>query len=137
MTGCCIIAKCDVFRQIMLPEDYFMYFEDVDFCLELNEINIKMYYTPDFCIYHKVSSSVGVESPFFVYYWNRNRIILLKKYKHKFGTIFYFIRMFFFLLTRLMKTICYLLHGNYDKNEKMIEGIKAGMRYTIKIGDIK
>lgn len=132
MTGCCIIARCDVFRQIMLPEDYFMYFEDVDFCLELKEKNIKMYYTPDFCIYHKVSSSTGVESPFFVYYWNRNRIILCNKYLKKIS--YYRILLISKLIcSRIIKYFFYSIHQEKDKRDAMVRGLLDGMLYKRRI----
>lgn len=130
MTGCCIIAKRDVFKQLVLPEDYFMYFEDVDFCLELNERNIPMYYTPNIEIYHKVSASVGVESPFFVYYWNRNRIILLKKYKNKLK-FKYYLQYLKFLLTRTIKFFSYLISKEREKSIQMIRGCIDGKKYIV------
>ncbi|MCB5527867.1 MULTISPECIES: glycosyltransferase family 2 protein [Lachnospiraceae] len=132
VTGCCMLLKKNVVETLKLPEDYFMYFEDVDYCVKLREHGFSIFYSPYIKLYHKVSASAGIESPFFVYYWNRNRLIFMKKYRYRVGTLSYYMRVSFFLLTRLFKTIGYILHGDFEKNQKMFEGVKAGISYKIK-----
>lgn len=131
-SGCCMLINRETAKNFRLPEDYFMYFEDVDFCANLINNHKTIYYTPEIKIYHKVSASTGIESPFFVYYWNRNRLIFLKKYRYKIGNIRCCLSLSFFLFTRVIKSFMYLGKGEFEKNRKMLEGVKSGLNYKIK-----
>ena len=136
-SGCCMLLARRTIEKLKLPEDYFMYFEDVDYCAKLKENGFHIFYTPFIKLYHKVSASSGVESPFFVYYWNRNRLIFMKKYRSKIGRIQYDERVFIFFLTRIMKSVSYMINHENEKNKKMIEGIKEGWKYNVKTGASK
>lgn len=129
ITGCCIMCKAEIFAKYRLPTEYFMYFEDSDFCLQLLHNGIDLYYTPSTRIYHKVSASAGVESPFFVYYWNRNRIILLKKYKSFLGGAYFFL-LAKLLVTRVVKSLLYCCKKDMARNSSMWKGIKDGLKYS-------
>lgn len=133
-SGCCMLLARRIIEKLKLPEDYFMYFEDVDYCVKLRENGFHIYYTPFIKLYHKVSASAGVESPFFVYYWNRNRLIFMKKYKLKIGRVQYGESLFAFFLTRIMKSVGYIINHENEKNKKMIEGIKDGWNYDVQKG---
>lgn len=129
ITGCCIMCKAEIFAKYKLPTEYFMYFEDSDFCLQLVHNSVDLYYTPSTRIYHKVSASAGVESPFFVYYWNRNRTILLKKYKSFLGEA-YFLLLVKLLVTRVVKSLLYCCKKDMVRNSSMWKGIKDGLKYS-------
>jgi GT2 family glycosyltransferase len=77
LSGCCMLIKRDVFEKVgMLDEDYFMYYEDVDFCVRAKQF-FKIMYTPEAIIWHKVSATT--EKSFRDYYRIRNYLYLLKK----------------------------------------------------------
>lgn len=73
---CCMAIDNDVFNKIgFMDEDYFLYYDDTDFCMRLRNAGIKILVTPDTLLYHKVSSSTGKKQSFVrVYYLNRNRL---------------------------------------------------------------
>lgn len=128
VTGCCILGRENVWKNHLLPTEYFMYFEDVDWSIMQNRNGHKLYYTPLAVIKHKVSATAGIESPFFVYYWNRNRIILLKKYKKVLGASYYiFIQKF--IISRFFKILIYTVQNKKEENRKMIMGIKDGLKF--------
>ncbi|MCI8454776.1 MAG: glycosyltransferase family 2 protein [Lachnospiraceae bacterium] len=81
-TGCCMMIKADVFEKIgLLEEDYFMYYEDTDFCTRLAMNGIKIKYVPEARLWHKIGRSAGGSgSPFATYYVTRNRLNYVKKY---------------------------------------------------------
>ena len=60
VTGCCMIMHKDIFFKLNgFDERFFMYNEDVDFCLRANSIGIQCQFLSNPIIFHKVSSSVG------------------------------------------------------------------------------
>lgn len=75
-TGCCMMIHKAILEKVgFLREEYFMYCEDTDYSIRLNKSDIKILYTPDAKLWHKVSSSSGGEmSKFIVYYIVRNKI---------------------------------------------------------------
>ena len=83
---CCMAIDNDVFNKIgFMDEDYFLYYDDTDFCMRLRNAGIKILVTPDTLLYHKVSSSTGKKQSFVrVYYLNRNRLYFCKKYRREF-----------------------------------------------------
>ncbi|MBZ9609308.1 glycosyltransferase family 2 protein [Clostridium estertheticum] len=120
VTGCCMLIDSNVFKKVgLLPEGYFMYFEDVDFCVKVKDAGYKLIYNPNSEIYHKVSiSSGGEESPFILKYSNRNRLKFMKKYKHKVSFTMYMLSITYFYFTRIIKIIKYMVR--YKKNKEKI-----------------
>lgn len=75
-TGCCLVFSDSVLKDLgMMDESYFMYMEDVDYCLRAKERGIDVLYVPEAVIWHKnAGSSAGSGSEFHVYYQTRNRM---------------------------------------------------------------
>ena len=127
ITGCCMLIKKEVFEKVgYLPEEYFMYYEDVDFCIKVKEAEYKLGIDTSSVIYHKVSSSSGGEdSPFSIQWGTRNRIIFINKYKKYTKGI---ATILLFYITRLMKVIVYTITRNKAKKIALIKGIKEGKK---------
>ena len=69
-----MIIKTEVIRKIgLLPERYFLYFEEVDYCLSAQKAGYKIGYTGLTQCYHNVSSTVGRLSDIQLYYMVRNQ----------------------------------------------------------------
>lgn len=127
-TGCCILIPIEAIRKVgMMSEDYFLYYEDTDYCVRLIREGFKIIYEPKAVLYHKVSASTGGEkSKMYWYYMTRNRLIFNKKFNK---TISYKI---YFLLTTTIKLIKYLitrdriaLSGSIDGIVDFFKGMKA------------
>lgn len=125
-TGCLMLINKDVFKRCgYLPEEYFMYYEDVDFCLKLRENDFNIVYTPKSKIYHKVSASTGGEaSPFAIKLNTRNRKFLIEKYKNKMKYTKYIRLKSFFYVTRVMIMVKYTMKNEKEKRKALIEGLK-------------
>lgn len=82
LTGCCIMLSAKTVQKVgLLSEEYFMYVEDVDYSLRLKEAHVQMLMIPEAKLWHKVGSSSGGErSKAAIYYGNRNRLYLQKKF---------------------------------------------------------
>ncbi len=58
LTFACVLIKADVIRQVgLLDERYFMYLEDVDYCVRTKNAGFKLLLNPTVCVTHKTSSS--------------------------------------------------------------------------------
>jgi GT2 family glycosyltransferase len=61
VAGASMMIRREVFESIgLLDEKYFMYFEEVDFCLRANRAGWKCWYVPESRVVHYVGQSSGV-----------------------------------------------------------------------------
>jgi len=80
ITGCCLLIKKEVIEKIgLMDEDYFLYFEDVDWCLKARRAGYKCVLVPNSKIWHKPSSSTIEGSFSYIYYHARNGLLMAKK----------------------------------------------------------
>lgn len=85
ITGAAMMIKRDVFKTVgLLPEDYFLYWEDVDFCFNAKRKGYLCKVLEKNLVKHKVSSASGIKgsntlSPVRAYYYARNPFIFIKK----------------------------------------------------------
>lgn len=63
----------------MMPELYFLYYEEFDWCESIKKAGYKIYYQPKATIYHKSSETVGRASPLRTYYLNRSRVLFMRR----------------------------------------------------------
>lgn len=94
-TGCCMLIPINVIKTVgFLKEDYFLYYEDSDYCANVIKAGYEIRYNPKAIIYHSVSSSTGNNSKLSQYYMIRNRAIFIKRnldYKKRYVAWLYFI----------------------------------------------
>jgi hypothetical protein len=81
ISGCFSMFRSSVLREVgLLDERFFAYMEDVDLNMRIKNAGYKLAYIPEAFIYHKVSTTIKVDSPFYLYFNMRNRLIMLKKH---------------------------------------------------------
>lgn len=124
ITGCCMLIKREVLEKVgMLPEEYFMYYEDTDYCVNILNNGYKLGVNENSVIYHKVSaSSGGAENPFAFKWCSRNRLIFMNKYKKQTKGIFTYL---YYYLTSIIHVIQY----DEKKSKAILEGMKMGRAY--------
>ena len=62
ISGACLMTRQDVFQAVGgFSEDYFMYYEDVDYCLKVRNAGWNNYFVPDAVITHHGGKSSGGE----------------------------------------------------------------------------
>lgn len=77
-SGCCMMIPVSIAQKIQLSSDYFLYYEDVDFCVKIRDANFNIYYSSDAVLYHKESISTGKKSYIYSYYFTRNRFMFIQ-----------------------------------------------------------
>ena len=63
----------------LMPEEYFLYYEEIDWSMMFTRAGYEIWYDPACTIYHKESQSTGQDSPLRTYYITRNRLLLVKR----------------------------------------------------------
>lgn len=80
ITGCAMLIKKEVIEEIgVLSEDYFLYYEDTDYCLRAKKAGWQCVLAPESRIWHKISRSTKEFSPSYLYYHTRNGLMMAKK----------------------------------------------------------
>jgi len=81
VTGCClaISLKRAELSQLLLSEDYFVYWEDTDWSARATKAGFDLLYIPKAKLLHHVSDTLGVRSPIYIYYNIRNHFLFIRK----------------------------------------------------------
>ena len=79
IAGACMLIRKDVFNKIgLLPREYFLGWEDIDFCVTARKIGYQCIFVPSAVIWHKASASFKREGLDYkqVFLGFRNRIMM-------------------------------------------------------------
>lgn len=125
ITGCCVLLSKKTIKAVGdLSDEYFMYYEDVDYSLRVKEAGFKIVVNPRAKIYHKVSvSSGGEDSPFRIYYSNRARRLFMNKFKYKVSKVTFIKAKLYFIATRLLKIAAFILRKEKVKARALFNAI--------------
>ena len=120
--GAAMMVKREVVEKAgMMPECYFLYYEELDWSMMIRRTGYNIWYEPQSTIYHKESRTTGQNSPLRTYYITRNRLLFVKrnvKTPEKFLTYLYLI-----LLVGTRDFIKYLIKGNTALAKSVVKGI--------------
>jgi len=79
ISGCAMMIKKEVFEKIgFFDERFFLYYEDVDFCLRTKKAGFKVVFIPQAVVYHQISN--GEKAKLKQYYMAKNRFVFFKKH---------------------------------------------------------
>lgn len=102
ITGCTMYIKGEVVKRVgLLSDDFFMYHEDLEYCLRAKRAGFKIVLVPQSKIYHKISKTTKPGSQTYIYYHVRNGLMVGWQY----GNFFEKIVLLIFSLLRLFKQI--------------------------------
>ena len=78
--GAAMLIKREALEKVgLMPECYFLYYEELDWSMMFNRAGYQIWYEPACTIYHKESQTTGQNSPLRTYYITRNRLLLVKR----------------------------------------------------------
>lgn len=105
----------------MMPEFFFLYYEEVDWCESIKRAGYKIFYVPASKVYHKESMSVGKKSTLKTYYMTRNRLLFMRRNTSGAKKLTW---IFFFLLFSLPKNaLTYLMKREIDHAKAFSKGL--------------
>lgn len=105
----------------MMPEEFFLYYEELDWCEQIRNAGFKIYLEPRAKIYHKESISVGKMSTLKTFYLTRNRILFTRRNRSA-GQVFLF-SLFLTFCTLPKNLITYLIKGEWQHAKVFLQAI--------------
>jgi len=90
----------------LMPEEFFLYYEELDWSVQIRRKGFKIYFQPKSLIYHKESMTTGKMSPLKTFYLTRNRILFMRRNVPLAGRSVFFL--YFTLFTIPKNTISFL-----------------------------
>lgn len=135
VTGCCLLTKRDVIEKIgALESRFFLYYEDSDFCVRARKAGYLIIYQPKAFLFHKVSKSVEWDSPIYIYFNLRNKILFVLKHNSTLSCIPYLPYFAFFYARQITRLI--FKHRNFRAARAAMVAVLDGLRgYTGKFGE--
>tara|TARA_R100000935_G_scaffold50402_1_gene76262 strand:+ start:8926 stop:9816 length:891 start_codon:yes stop_codon:yes gene_type:complete len=121
--GSCILLNCEAIKEIgKLPEEYFLYFEETDWCFKARKHNFRLAINS----YVSVSNLTSIKNALYHYYMLRNRILFSKKYHPN------PIKVRNYYSKALLKEVLFRLKGVYFKPFYLsrVKGLLAGIMNT-------
>ena len=110
----------------MMPECYFLYYEELDWSLMIRRVGYDIWYEPRCTIYHKESQTTGQQSPLKTYYLTRNRLL----FAHRNSPLRYRYFTYLYLLTAVaLRDACkYFVTGQWTLLKAVCRGVCAFIR---------
>ncbi len=126
--GAAMAIHRKVFDKIgLLPEMYFLYYEELDFSEHAQRAGFTIWCQPQSVVLHKESMSVGKTSPLKVYYQNRNRLLFIRR--NIFGIKGFICRLFFITVSAPVGILKYSLQGKWSFAHKIWQGLLWNFKY--------
>ena len=81
VVGCAMFIPAQVLKKVgLLESEFFLNYEEIDFCSRIKQAGYENIYVPDAILWHKISVSFGGESsPLKTYFTFRNRLLWAKR----------------------------------------------------------
>ena len=115
-TGCSLLFRAGVVAAAgYLAEDYFLYWEDVDWSVRVSRQGWKILYVPASRVLHKVSASVENNSAVQTYYYFRSGLLFYRR--HAPGS----------LLRFAANHLAYALNQYFQGRKHILRGYRAGL----------
>lgn len=122
--GAAMIVRQDVIKKIgKMPENYFLYYEELDWCTRMTKAGYTLWYEPRSTVFHKESRSTGKSSPMKIFYLTRNR--LLYTWRHRRGLALWGALMYQLFVATPKNTMTFLIKGELGRAKAVIKGCYA------------
>ncbi|KAA9407018.1 glycosyltransferase family 2 protein [Haloarcula sp. CBA1131] len=123
---CCALFPAEIFSDVgFLPEKYFLYYEDVDYSVQLAESGYDLVTLTDTTIFHKRGGSSGNRlGPISSYYLARNQRILIREFNEKMSPF----HLLWYFKVILKETTLRIYNWRIDGLFSLYRGITDGLR---------
>ena len=107
-----MVKKAAIEKAGLMSENFFLYYEEVDWCEQIKRAGYEAWVCTEALIYHKESVSVGKKSKLKEYFMNRNRILFTRRNAPFFNKLIFY--PYFILLVVPRNLLAYIKNKNYD-----------------------
>ncbi|GAA4346081.1 glycosyltransferase family 2 protein [Hymenobacter saemangeumensis] len=120
--GAAMMVPTEVIRRAgLMPELYFLYYEELDWCEMIKRRGYQAYYEAGSTVYHKESVSVGQGSVLRTYYMNRNRLLFIRRNSR--GWRLWSGCLFFLLVAVPKNSLLFALRRQWDHLKALWRGL--------------
>lgn len=120
--GAAMMIPTKVIEEVgLMPEDFFLYYEELDWCEMFRRAGYQIYVEPNAKIYHKESISVGKMSTLKTYYLTRNRILFMRRNKSGFQLLIFSLFLMFFTIPK--NVLMYMVKGDFEHLKVFLKAI--------------
>lgn len=110
-----------------MPEEYFLYYEELDWSERIREAGYRIVYDPRATVFHKESATTGQQSPLRSYYLTRNRLLFARRNRRGAARR---LSIIYQLGVALPKSVAAaLLHGRRDLAAAALRGCRDFLRH--------
>jgi GT2 family glycosyltransferase len=110
-----------------LAEEYFVYYEEIDYSESVKRAGYKIYYCGYSNVYHKESVTLGKESPWKTFLMTRNRMLYIRKFYK--GEELLLASLFYYLVACPKNILLQLLKGRMDNVRSIIWAVSGRSKY--------
>lgn len=138
-TGYChgaamMCRRADLEEVGMMAEQFFLYYEELDWCEKFMHSGKKIWFTGRTRIYHKESMSVGKESKIKTYFMTRNRMLFIRRNTSLVNTLLFSV--YFIGIACTKQIIVYWKKGRRDLIKWVLKGIFWNFSHSVDSTDL-
>lgn len=126
--GCSMLIRRQVFEHVgMLDTGYFLYLEDLDFCLRAQAVGYRLLFVPQAKVWHQGSASTAQNPAWRKYHLAKSTLYFLRKHAAR---IWFPAAVIFWALVFLRAVVVEFLHGDLDSVRAYSRGLFQGWSQT-------
>lgn len=132
ITGCALMINKEALEEVgLLDKDFFMYNEDVDWCIRARKAGLSLIYTPYAELWHigSKTTSESFKKSFQIYYGYRNKLFIINKNTSGFEYLYLIFIILFGACFMIFESIA---RGNFDSAKGYWFAMIDGLRYKPK-----
>lgn len=119
--GAAMMIKREVIEKAgLMPECYFLYYEELDWSLMIQRAGYEIWYEPACTIFHKESQTTGQNSPLRTYYITRNRLLFTQRNQQ--GMVKYITYLYLIGIVSIRDLLKYAFQRRWDLARATIRG---------------
>jgi GT2 family glycosyltransferase len=119
--GAMMVDKKAVEKVGLMPEQFFLYYEELDWSARFRKSGYSIYFQPEALIYHKESMTTGKTSPLKTFYLTRNRILFMRRNTPLPGLSVFIV--YFILFTIPKNSLSFMFRRQTDHLKSFWKGI--------------
>ena len=120
--GAAMMIRRDAIEKVgLMPECYFLYYEELDWSMMFTRAGYQIWYEPKFTIFHKESQTTGQNSPLRTYYLTRNRLMLVQRNPQEFNKTQAYI--YLICIVALRDILKYTFSARFDLQKATFKGL--------------
>lgn len=116
-----MVRKAAIDKAGRMAENFFLYYEEMDWCERIKRAGFDVWVEPLALIYHKESISVGKKSPLKEFFMNRNRILFIRRNAPTLSKLIFYLH--FCLLVTPRNLLKYTLEKRNDLTPQLLKAI--------------